>query len=202
MSYSVRLSRTKKKVTKNITFKEPNDLAYDSTSDDDSIKEYLSQKHKINLDLISKLPNHKIEEPKKKTTRKKTTKKKSTTKTKKKSTTKTDKKSNTKLEKKSKISIEDNGAHQNDMIDKDNLKKDYVGGKIVYYDYDKNIIYNGAFNVIGTVTEEGDIELIPTYERIYKKLLFSNPVHNPVQNEVCDDLEDNDTIDADQYNDY
>ena len=197
MSYSVRLSRTKKKVSKNVSFKETNDLIYDSTSDDDSIKEYLSQKHKINHNLISKLPNHKIEVKIKKKRKKKSSEKKSSKE--KSSEKKLSKKklSKEKLSKEKSSEKKSGDTYKNDMIDRNNLKQDCVGGKIVYYDYDKHIIYNGTFSVIGTITEEGEIELIEAYERIYKKLLFNNPVQTLNNIETSEDLEDNDNIDTD-----
>lgn len=40
-----------------------------------------------------------------------------------------------------------------EMIDKDELIKDSIGGKTIYYDYDKNIIYNKLYEVIGSIAD-------------------------------------------------
>lgn len=56
-------------------------------------------------------------------------------------------------------------------IDTDSLFKDSVNGKVIYFDYNKNIIYNGDFIIIGTTTEDGEIELDDRYSNDYKDLL-------------------------------
>jgi hypothetical protein len=56
-------------------------------------------------------------------------------------------------------------------IDTDSLFKDKVNGKIIYFDYNKNIIYNADFIIIGTTTEDGEIELDDRFSKDYKDLL-------------------------------
>ena len=56
-------------------------------------------------------------------------------------------------------------------IDTDSLFKDTANGKVIYFDYNKNIIYNSDFVIIGTSTEDGEIELDDRYSEDYKELL-------------------------------
>lgn len=56
-------------------------------------------------------------------------------------------------------------------IDTDSLFKDSVNGKVIYFDYIKNIIYNSDFVIIGTTTEDGEIELDDRFMKDYKDLL-------------------------------
>ncbi len=42
-------------------------------------------------------------------------------------------------------------------IDKDNLIEEYHNEKLVYYDPDKNIVYDTKYRVIGYVNDEGEI---------------------------------------------
>jgi len=56
-------------------------------------------------------------------------------------------------------------------IDTDSLFKDSVNGKDIYFDYNKNIIYNSDFVIIGTTTEDGEIELDDRFSNDYKDLL-------------------------------
>lgn len=44
-------------------------------------------------------------------------------------------------------------------IDIENLTKDFISGKTIYYDYNKNIIYNYKFKIIGEINEDGEINL-------------------------------------------
>ena len=44
-------------------------------------------------------------------------------------------------------------------IDIENLTKDFISGKTIYYDYNKNIIYNHKFKIIGEINEDGEINL-------------------------------------------
>ena len=57
-----------------------------------------------------------------------------------------------------------------DSIDKDSLLQDNVGGNCVYYDYNKNLIYNEKYIVIGTITEEGEIYIDDKFKTKYKSL--------------------------------
>jgi len=57
-----------------------------------------------------------------------------------------------------------------DSIDKDSLLRDNVGGNCVYYDYNKNLIYNEKYIVIGTITEEGEIYIDDKFKTKYKSL--------------------------------
>ncbi len=56
-------------------------------------------------------------------------------------------------------------------VDTDSLFKDSVNGKVIYFDYNKNIIYNGDYVIIGTTTEDGEIELDERFSNDYKDLL-------------------------------
>ena len=44
-------------------------------------------------------------------------------------------------------------------IDTDELIQDSIGGKIIYFDYDKNIVYNENYEIIGNIGDDG-LELI------------------------------------------
>jgi len=44
-------------------------------------------------------------------------------------------------------------------IDFDNIIKDNMGGKVVYYDYNKNLIYNEKYDVIGSIDGDGIINM-------------------------------------------
>lgn len=39
-------------------------------------------------------------------------------------------------------------------IDYDLLIKDYIGGKIIYFDHEKSIIYDENYNIIGSIRED------------------------------------------------
>lgn len=61
-------------------------------------------------------------------------------------------------------------------IDFESIVKDTVGGKIVFYDYTKNLIYNSKYVVIGSINEDGEIYLEETEEnaKIVQELEKSN----------------------------
>ena len=54
-----------------------------------------------------------------------------------------------------------NTFYDDDTVDKESLVEDLIGGKQIFYDYDKNIIYNSSYNIIGTIMDN-DIEFYDT----------------------------------------
>ena len=54
-----------------------------------------------------------------------------------------------------------NTFYDEDTVDKESLVEDLIGGKQIFYDYDKNIIYNSSYNIIGTIMDN-DIEFYDT----------------------------------------
>ena len=54
-----------------------------------------------------------------------------------------------------------NTFYEEDTIDKECLVEDVIGGKQIFYDYDKNIIYNSSYSIIGTIMDN-DIEFYDT----------------------------------------
>ena len=67
-------------------------------------------------------------------------------------------------------------ATDNNDIDFESIVKDTVGGKIVFYDYTKNLIYNSKYVVIGSINEDGEIYLeeIEENAKIAQELEKSN----------------------------
>ena len=57
-----------------------------------------------------------------------------------------------------KVNININDIIETD-IDFDNIIKDNMGGKVVYYDYNKNLIYNEKYDVIGSIDGDGIINM-------------------------------------------
>ena len=54
-----------------------------------------------------------------------------------------------------------NTFYDEDPVDKESLVEDLIAGKQIFYDYDKNIIYNSSYNIIGTIMDN-DIEFYDT----------------------------------------
>ena len=54
-----------------------------------------------------------------------------------------------------------NTFYDDDTVDKESLVEDLIGGKQIFYDYDKNIIYNSSYNIIGSIMDN-DIEFYDT----------------------------------------
>lgn len=133
-------------------------LTYEPTPFDEDVIQYIENKRKINFELISKLPNIKIGNQ-----------------------------TNSKnMSYEDNIDLVDNDDECDtnelsnkdcdtveipDDIDIDNLLKDIVGGNCVYYDYNKNLIYNDSYVIIGTINEEGEIYLDDNYKSKYKSLV-------------------------------
>ena len=64
-------------------------------------------------------------------------------------------------------------------IDIENLTKDFISGKIIYYDYTKNIIYNNEFKIIGEINEDVEINLddkLTDYDEL-EKSIYSNDLN-------------------------
>jgi hypothetical protein len=54
-----------------------------------------------------------------------------------------------------------NTFYDEDTVDTESLVEDLIGGKQIFYDYDKNIIYNSSYNIIGSIMDN-DIEFYDT----------------------------------------
>jgi len=52
---------------------------------------------------------------------------------------------------------DDDSKIEKEDIDYENLIKDNHNGKIIYYDYNKNIVYDTEFNEVGEIDDEGEI---------------------------------------------
>ncbi len=106
------------------------DLTYEDYSDDELDQK---EKHQCDLSLLAFLPKTHCELNK-------------PTKTK---TEEEDDDEDENQDDESKIEKED--------IDYENLIKDNHNGKIIYYDYNKNIVYDTEFNEVGEIDDEGEI---------------------------------------------
>ena len=54
-----------------------------------------------------------------------------------------------------------NTFYDEDTVDTESLVEDLIAGKQIFYDYDKNIIYNSSYNIIGSIMDN-DIEFYDT----------------------------------------
>lgn len=78
-------------------------------------------------------------------------------------------------------------------IDIENLTKDFISGKTIYYDYNKNIIYNYKFKIIGEINEDGEINLDDKqndYEELEKSI---NSVNLNIENSESDSESESET---------
>ena len=77
----------------------------------------------------------------------------------------------------------------NKDIDTESLLKDNLNGKTIYYDYDKNLIYDMGFKIIGEINEDGEIN-IDDSQTDYTELGMNN-FNNNTNNDDTENIEIN-----------
>ena len=112
------------------------ELSYDPISDDESDIQPVTKK--INFDLINKLPNLLKDNSKNEVI-------------------------SYDFDEEEEEEEQPEKMPDNDIeIDTENLVKDSLGGKTVFYDFDKNLIYDSKHKVIGTINEDGEMDMETT----------------------------------------
>jgi len=53
--------------------------------------------------------------------------------------------------------VDEEDSSDEDNVDKDNLIEEFHNDKLVYYDPDKNLVYDTKYKIIGYVNDEGEI---------------------------------------------
>lgn len=136
MSSVVKPKVPKKKITikkKKVEVKPQTTLSVDLTYEDYSDEENKKEKHQCELSLLAFLPKTHCE---------------------------LNKPTKTKVEEEDDDDEEnqdDDSKVDKEDIDYENLIKDNHNGKIIYYDYNKNIVYDTEFNEVGEIDDEGEI---------------------------------------------